>query len=92
MASNDKLVEYNEDGSISKETLKRAMKAYRRRLKLTREDDESRLGHDAMSSGRKSSIVGVHAPEQYPPEVWAALVEKGRLKKHQDGVYEMIEV
>ena len=86
------LVERNEDGSLTKETIKRAMKAFRKRLKLTRLDDESRLGHDPLSKGTKSTIVGIHPPEQYPEEVWDELVERGRLTKDSHGLYEIVEV
>ena len=75
----------------SREELKRAMKALKKRLKVTRLDDESSLGHDAMSSGGSSGIVGVRPPTQYPPEVWQALVDKGRLRSDRNGVFEIIE-
>lgn len=68
---------------------KRAMKAFRKRLKLMRLDDESTLGGSAMSSGRSSGILGVRAPESYPDEVWAELVHHGRLVDAGDGVYEL---
>lgn len=89
---NPDLIQRNDDGSLTKETIKRAVKAFRRRLKLTREEDEARLGHDAMSSGRKSSIVGVKPPEQYPQEVWNELVSRGRLRELGGGVYELVEL
>ena len=38
----------------SKEELRLAMKAFRKRLKLTRLDDESRMGYGATSSGQES--------------------------------------
>ena len=85
------IVEKNPDGTFTKETLQRAMKAFKKRLKLTRLDDESRLGHDPMSKGGRSGIVGVVPPQQYPPEVWHALVEKGRLRPAGQGLYEIIE-
>ena len=85
------LIQRNDDGSLTKETIKRAVKAFRRRLKLTREDDEARLGHDAMTAGRKSAIVGIRPPEQYPQEVWDELVARGRLRKLEDGVYELLD-
>lgn len=85
------LVERNPDGSFTNDTLKRAMKAFRRRLKLTRADDESRLGHNAMTKGNRSSIVGVRPPDQYPHEVWEALVARGRLRRGHEGTYEAIE-
>lgn len=90
--SSSDLIQRNDDGTLTKETVKRAIKAFRRRLKLTREEDENRLGHDAMSSGRKSAIVGIKPPEQYPPEVWNELVERGRLRSLGDGVFELVEM
>jgi hypothetical protein len=88
---NPNLVERNPDGSLTKETLQRAMKAFKKRLKLTRLDDESRLGHDAMTKGGRSGITGVKPPEQYPVEVWAALAEKGRIRALGQGLYEIVE-
>ena len=85
------LVQRNEDGSLTKETIKRAMKAFRKRLKLMRLDEESRLGHDPMSQGIKSTIFGVKPPTQYPPEVWDELVERGRMRRMENGVYEAVE-
>ena len=75
------LVERNEDGSLTKETIKRAMKAFRKRLKLMRLDDESRLGHDPLSKGIKSTIFAIKPPERYPPAVWDELVDRGRLRR-----------
>lgn len=87
---NPSLVERNPDGTFTKETLQRAMKALKKRLKLARLDDESRLGHDPMSKGGRSGIVGVKAPEQYPPEVWQALERQGRVRGLGHGVYEVV--
>ena len=55
-----------ETPEFTKEELKAALKAYKKRLKLARLDDESRLGHGAMTKGGRSGIVGVRAPEQFP--------------------------
>ena len=85
------LIERNPDGSFTKETLARAIKALKKRLKVTRLDDESRLGHDAMSKGGRSGIVAVKPPTQYPPEVWQALEQKGRVRIDRNGLVELIE-
>jgi hypothetical protein len=77
--------------SPSSEELKKAMKAFKKRLKLSRLDDESSLGHGPMSSGRKSSIVAIMPPNQYPKEVWDELVARGRLKYSGHGLYEIVE-
>lgn len=71
--------------------VKRAMKAFRKRLKLTRLDDESKLGHRAMSSGRQSSIVAIMPPYGYRQEIWDELVRQGRLKDAGRGFYELVE-
>lgn len=86
-----KLVEQNPDGSFTKETLQRAVKALKKRMKLTRLDDESKLGHDAMSRGGASGVVAVKPPEQYPAAVWQALEAKGRIRLDRHGLAELIE-
>ena len=67
------------------------MKAFRKRLKLTRLDEESSLGYGAMTGGRKSSVDAIQPPNQYPPEVWAELVKQGRLKDTGQGFYQLAE-
>ena len=75
--------------SPSPEELRKAMKAFKKRLKLARLDDESSLGHGPMSSGRTSGIVAITPPNQYPRAVWDALVALGRLKYSGQGLYEL---
>ena len=75
----------------SPEELKRALQAFKKRLKLTRLDEESKVGVGPMSGGRPSSIVAITPPNQYPRAVWDALVEQGRLKKASQGQYELVQ-
>ena len=77
---------------FTKEEFKRAMKAFKRRLKLMRLDHESTLGGRQLTSGRKSGIAGITPPDQYPKEIWQALCERGRLKYVGQGLYEIVEV
>ena len=76
--------------SFTKEELKRAMKAFKKRLKVTRLDDESRLGYGAMSGGGGSGIVAIAPPNQYPQAVWEELVRQGKLKHAGHGTYEPV--
>lgn len=71
--------------------LKSALKAFKKRLKLARLDDESRLGHGAMSSGGKSGIVAITPPARFPPAVWEELVRQGKLRKAGYGLYELAD-
>jgi hypothetical protein len=72
-----------------RDVLKRALKAYRKRLKVTLLDAESSVGGGPFSSGRKSSIVGITPPERYPRAVWQELVRQRRLVDSGQGTYEL---
>ncbi len=78
-------------GGIDAAQLKSAMKAFRKRLKLARLDDESRLGHGALSSHGKSSIVSITPPAQFPSEIWEELVRQGKLRKAGYGMFELAD-
>ena len=69
--------------------LKQAMKAFKKRLKLTRLDAESSLGGGPLSGGRDSGIVAIQPPNQYPREVWEKLVELGKLRRVEQGLYQL---
>ena len=69
--------------------LKRALKAYRKRLKVTLLDDASSLGGGPFSGGKKSDIVGITPPHRYPPAVWKELVRQKRLVDSGLGMYEL---
>ena len=71
------------------EDLKRAMKAFKKRLKLTALDDESRLGRSPLTGGGTSGIESIIPPREFPQEVWDELVKRGRLSKDSDGFYRM---
>ena len=75
--------------SPTPEELRKALKAFKKRLKLSRLDDESGLGHGPMTGGRSSGIVAVMPPNQYPKAVWQKLVEQGRLEYAGQGLYQL---
>lgn len=79
------------EAAARKELLRLAMKAFRKRLKLTILDDESRLGRGPMSGGNKSSVVAITPPNQFPRDVWEELAEQGKIKRAGRGVYELTE-
>jgi hypothetical protein len=77
--------------SPSANELKLALKAFRKRLKLTRLDAESKLGVGPMSGGAKSGIVAIMPPDQYPKCVWDELVRQGKLKNANHGMYSLVD-
>ena len=73
---------------LSPEVLKRAMKAFKKRLKLTALDEDSRLGRGAFSGGAKG-VCAIQPPNQYPQAVWDELCRQGRLRNSGHGLYEL---
>ena len=74
----------------TKEQLKGALKAFKKRLKFTRLDAESQLSKNPLSTGRGSGIVAIIPPVDYPQAVWDELVRLNKLKKAGHGLYELV--
>jgi len=72
----------------SPQELTRAYKAFKKRLKLTQLDFDSRIGANPLS-GHASGIVAIAPPREYPRAVWDALVAQGKLKRSGQGQYEL---
>ena len=77
--------------SPAPEELRKAMKAFKKRLKLARLDDESSLGRGPMSGGKSSGIIAIMPPNQYPKAVWDELVARGKLKYTGQGLYKLAD-
>lgn len=75
----------------SKEELRLAMKAFRKRLKLTRLDDESRMGYGPTSSGQQSRIAAIRPPDQFSDAVWQELAKQGKIRHDGRGLYSLVE-
>jgi hypothetical protein len=70
----------------TEEERKRALKAFKKRLKLTRLDDESGL---SRGGGKHSAIQGITPPSGHPPGIWEELVALGKLKREMGGTYSL---
>jgi hypothetical protein len=68
--------------------LKHALKAFKKRLKVTRLDYESKMGYGPTSAGR-SPIVGIMPPNQFPQAIWDELARQGKIKHVGQGIYEL---
>ncbi len=80
-----------ETPSPSADELKKALKAFKKRLKLTRLEEESKISRRPVTGGRQSSVVAIMPPNQFPQAVWDELVRQGKLKKSGYGMYELVE-
>jgi hypothetical protein len=78
------------DALPTPQDLKLALKAFKKRLKLMRLDDESKFGRSPMSGGGSSGVIAITPPDQYPQAVWDELVKQGRLKTGSSGLYELV--
>lgn len=74
--------------AVAEETLKRAFTAFKKRWKVTRLDDESKLGGGRpLTSGKASQTVGIRPPTEFGREVWTELARLGRIKDMGGGFY-----
>ncbi|MHC4070335.1 MAG: hypothetical protein ACYSR8_12315 [Planctomycetota bacterium] len=62
-------------GGITPEVLKSAFKAFKKRLKLTARDDDSRLGRGALSGG-PTGVFAIRPPSQFQQEVCGQLCRR----------------
>lgn len=72
----------------SPETLRAALKAFKKRIKVMQLDQDSQISKSPLTGGR-SMILGITPPNQYPTAVWDALVKEGKLKYAGQGMYEL---
>ncbi len=70
------------------EELKRAYKAFKKRFKLAKLDDESGL---SRHGSKQSSISSITPPTGFPPGIWEELVAQGRLKRDMSGTYSLAQ-
>lgn len=74
----------------SEDDLKRALGAFKKRIKLMRLDQESHLGGGRpMSGGKKSDIDQIMPPSQFPREVWKELAARKLIRDHGQGFYSL---
>lgn len=71
------------------EVMRRAMKAFRKSMKITRLDADSSIGRSPMSS-EGYAITGITAPPRFSRDVWTELVRRGELRGGRQGVYELV--
>ncbi len=71
------------------EELKKALKAFKKRMKMTQLDDESKLGHSPLTGGG-AKIVAIQPPSGFGREIWEELASRGDLKADGGGFYALV--
>ena len=73
---------------IPEDQLKKAMKAFKKKIKMQQLEDDSRLGRSPLT-GAKSQIVAIQPPPGYGRDVWEALKAQGFLKDDGGGFFSL---
>jgi hypothetical protein len=71
--------------------LQDALRMFRKRVKLSQLDADSKLGVGPMSGTGQHRIQAMLPPRDYPWGVWEALVKAGKLRRDADGFYSIVE-
>ncbi|HAQ66172.1 MAG: hypothetical protein DWH89_03890 [Planctomycetota bacterium] len=71
--------------------LQDALRMFRKRVKLSQLDADSKLGVGPMSGTGQHRIQGMLPPRDFPWAVWEALVKAGKLRRDADGFYSIVE-
>ncbi len=71
--------------------LQDALRMFRKRLKLSQLDADSKLGHGPTSGTGQHRIQSMVPPRDHPIAVWEALAKLGKLRREGDGFYSIVE-
>jgi len=73
----------------TEEELRKALKAFKKRLKMTQLEEDSKLGRSPLT-GAKSTITAIQPPLGFGREVWEELATQGYLKRDGGGFYQLV--
>src|ERR1700760_2606991 len=74
----------------TEDEMKRALKAFRKRMKIQQLEEDSKLGHSPLT-GSKTKIVSIQPPLGFGKDVWEQLADMGFLKRDGRGFFELVE-
>ncbi len=70
----------------SDEDLKKAHRAFKKKLKLQQLEDDSKLGR-AKTTGQRTTVLSIQPPSGFGREIWGVLAARGFLKPDGGGCY-----
>lgn len=73
----------------TEEQLRKALKAFRKRMKIMQLEEDSRLGHSPLT-GAKNTIDAIQPPSGFGREIWEELADQGFLKRDGGGFYQLV--
>ncbi|HEX8340548.1 MAG TPA: hypothetical protein VF624_06525 [Tepidisphaeraceae bacterium] len=72
------------------EDQKKALKAFKKRLKMHQLEEDSRLGR-AKTTGGRNTITAIQPPVGFARELWAELAAKGYLRADGGNFYCLVK-
>ncbi|MFT3787599.1 MAG: hypothetical protein QM770_15770 [Tepidisphaeraceae bacterium] len=66
-----------------------ALKAFKKKIKATQLDEDSKLGRSPLSGSGHERIVAIQPPSGFGRTVWETLATKGYLRR-DGGFYELV--
>jgi hypothetical protein len=73
----------------TEEEMRKAFKAFKKRLKLTQLEEDSRLGRSPLT-GARSQIVSIQPPAGFGRDIWEQLADAGYLVRDGGGFYSVV--
>jgi hypothetical protein len=73
----------------TEEELKKALKAFKKRMKIMQLDEDSRLGHSPLT-GAKNKVQSIQPPAGFGAAIWEELADQGFLKRDGQGFFEIV--
>lgn len=66
-----------------------ALKAFKRRLKMTQLDSDSKLTNRALTGG-SHTVTAITPPNTFSTAVWEKLAQQGKIKRSGQGLYALV--
>lgn len=66
--------------------LKKAYRAFKKKLKAQQLEDDSRLGRSPLT-GARSNVIAIQPPAGFGHDIWRELLAKGYLKSEGSGMF-----
>ena len=70
---------------------KKALRAFKKRLKLTQLDDDSKIGGHSPLTGQRTQVTAIQPPTGFGREIWEELAADGILKNDGGGFYLLVD-
>jgi hypothetical protein len=77
--------------NVDDHTLRSALKAFKKRLKASQLDEDSKLSNRALTGGGGARIQAIQPPNTFAMNVWHALAERGCIKREGAGLYRFVK-